>query len=417
MNEINWKKQIILILFVISSQLGSGIFILPSGLTCSLSTFFKMGFVSFLFISIAYIFGKIGDPFDFLQEKLDYTITFFISWTYWVTSWFSTVVVITEFLQYFSRIFPVLESNYIYKILVGILFVIIFTFINAKDIEKAAVFESWLTVLKLIPVLSIPLICMFLPSKFSFVANKSDRIIGLIWCFIGVETASMLGKRFKEDASKAIIIGTSIVAAIQFISSLAIFRALGPNVTITAYSEVMKILWPAYGEKIMAITIAVVCLGTINTWIISSGCTAYELAQKNFLPKVFAKSTINKEIVTPYMAIILSSICLIPALIISIKSDLFSKFLDASCYGFLIFYIFIIFSYIIDILAKRDDIKDERKFSFDNMVILVMVWLMVRFFKFLISKNAAVLVIPFSGIPMYFYMRKKYDIINKEVRK
>ncbi len=152
---------------VISSQIGSGIFMLPISLapysTYSLISWAISGLgavsLALVFATLCAKFPETGGPHVYVKHAFGPTAAFFVGWTYWVISWVSTTALIVVGVGYLT---PFLHEDIknIHLFLELLLFTII-TLINLRGVATAGCVESLLTVIKIAVLLVIPIIALF----------------------------------------------------------------------------------------------------------------------------------------------------------------------------------------------------------------------------------------------------------------
>ena len=333
--------------FVIGSILGSGIFILPYSVkSYGFSGLIGFTIVSVLFISLAQLFSNVSSPFNTIEDALGKNISFFVGWSYWLISWISTIVVLKEIILYVSNIFPFVK---LYGFLFESALVIIFSLLNCLGPRNSSKIEFFLSFLKITCLVSIPLMCFYNGQKISIDVKYSNIFRSLpsfVWCFVGVECASIINKNNK----KGIITGMIIVAFIYLINLLGIFYLLGYEVSATAYSQALLVLF--YNDKLINFVVSFICIGTLNSWIVSSGMCALDCAENNILP-IWLKA--KNRYGSPYKAILFSSLGLIPISFFLRSQSSFSSinyFLNLSSGVFLLFYTIFCVSYSIKYKSK-----------------------------------------------------------------
>ncbi|MFT4327493.1 MAG: amino acid permease, partial [Wolbachia pipientis] len=98
---------------VISSQIGSGIFMLPISLApygaYSLISWVISGFgaisLALVFASLCAKFPETGGPHIYVKHAFGSTAAFFVGWTYWVSSWVSSTAVTIASIGYLAPLF------------------------------------------------------------------------------------------------------------------------------------------------------------------------------------------------------------------------------------------------------------------------------------------------------------------------
>jgi APA family basic amino acid/polyamine antiporter len=368
--------------FVIGSILGSGIFILP--FSCSPYRFSGVvGFtlVSLLFLFLGNMFSNSQSPFKLMKKHLGDSFAFFISWAYWMISWVSTIVVLKELVLYASNILPIKG----FQVQVEIFLVLIFTLFNCFGYKNSNRLEFLLSFLKIFCLVLIPVFCFThgksVDTSFNF-GLLLESLPGFVWCFVGIECASMV-----NQDNKGILTGIVIVSFIYIANIMGIFYLLGYSVSQTSYSQALYCM--GYSSKSLDLIVSLICAGTLNSWVVSSGMCALDMAQTGFFPNIF---THKNRYGSPYVSIIVSSIGLIPLSILLKSQSSFasiSNFLSLSSAIFLLFYTLFSFSYFLEEKSLKS--------------VLVSI---VCFVMFLFSGGVKhSILIGFSGIPLFLYRR------------
>lgn len=192
---------------VIGSQIGSGIFMLPA----SLAPYGKMSILGWLIsafgaICLALVFSglcqrypKTGGPHAYIKEVFGHSASFFTGWTYWIISWVSTTAVIIASVSYLSP-FIGAQSPFVYLTL-EILLLISISLLNLKGLKAAGSAEFVLTLLKILPLLILPLVAIWHFNGQNMVSAPTTESMPLssilakvtlltLWGFIGLETAT-----------------------------------------------------------------------------------------------------------------------------------------------------------------------------------------------------------------------------------
>ncbi|MDQ5890689.1 MAG: basic amino acid/polyamine antiporter, family [Candidatus Dependentiae bacterium] len=299
---------------VTGSQIGSGVFMLPS----LLAPYGPYALAGWLFsglgaIALALVFAKLceaypetGGPHVYVEKSFGRTAAFFTGWTYWIVSWVSTTIVFAACVGY---LLPLLNiSNPIATFLLQALLLVLATALNLRSIESIGKLEFILTLLKVVPLLIIPALII---SRFSIhnivlspaiAALPTGDIIGQVtlltlWCFIGVESATTsagLVKNPHRTIPLAIVSGTAAVAALYVFNSLSVMGAVpGTQLagSITPYADVIQSIFGGSWHLVISLISALICLSTIVTWVLTSGQIALGLAQQGLFPAAFKKTT------------------------------------------------------------------------------------------------------------------------------
>ena len=128
-----------------------------------------------------------------------------------------------------------------------------------------------------------------------------------------------------------------LVSKAPFVDSISI--VLGKNISM-----------------VVAIITSLVCIGTLNAWIITSSQISLGLAKDNLLPRVLTKK--NKE-GAPYLSVLISCLGMIPILILTKNENLASQIeyiIDFSVKSFLFVYTICGFAYL-KLAMKNHNVK------------------------------------------------------------
>lgn len=352
-----------LISIVIGSQIGSSVFMLPSELAgygyYNIIGWLMTGVAAIVLASVfallASRFPKTGGPHVFSQAAFGKTVAFYSGWTYWVISWFSSTAVIITAIEYLLPIFGNVTNTTATAMQISLILVIMW--VNLRGVCAAGRTEILLTCLKCIPLLIIPITALFyFQSDYLIIeptiqkrapgSVMSELALLMLWGFVGLECATApAGSVIKPRTTVplAIITGTAIVAVTYLINSIALMGIIPPNelqLMTAPYVDVSQILFGGDWYILMAIITSIVCIGTLNAWVLTSGQIALGLAQDKLLPPNFA--VLNK-FDAPKLGIVLSCMGTIPFLI----------FLDASSIRNIVEYsgVAFLFVYLISAIA------------------------------------------------------------------
>ena len=153
--------------FVTGSQIGSGVFMLPASLAAFGSYSLAGWIISGLgAISLALVFAllcaqypKTGGPHVYVKEAFGAHAAFFAGWTYWVISWISTTAVIIASIGYLTPLIG--DHSATTNLILQLMLLIIITALNFKGVKAAGNAEFILTLLKLIPLVIMPVVALF----------------------------------------------------------------------------------------------------------------------------------------------------------------------------------------------------------------------------------------------------------------
>ena len=328
-----------LVSIVIGSQIGSGAFVLPSVLA-PFKTIGLLGWgvsvsgaiaLALIFAELASHLPKNGGPHVYVGEAFGKTASFFTAWIYWIISWSSSSVLLVTAVNYLKAITGTLTTFECISIELMILFVV--TYINVIGVKFSGIIETILTVLKVIPLIVLPVIFFFFfePSYFNFsmkdVAGNTDLLSVIsktalltFWGFIGVECATTPAESVRNPSKtipRAIVLGTSCVALIYVINTVSVIGVTGFDVltnTCAPYAIAMGKIFPKYSDIAISIMAIIVCIGTLNAWTLTSSQIAYGAVSDGLFPKIFART--NKSD-APVFSLWISAFGMIPFIVLS----------------------------------------------------------------------------------------------------
>ncbi|MEK6734415.1 MAG: amino acid permease [Pseudomonadota bacterium] len=347
---------------VVGSQIGSAVFMLPASLApfgiYSLAGWAVSAFgaiaLAVVFADLCFRFPKTGGPHVYIEHLFGRNVAFFTGWTYWVVSSVSSAAVIVAAVSYLAP-FIGTEDPMVYLFL-EILLLLVICMLNLFGVAIAGRAEVLFTILKFLPLFIVPVaaISFFDSNNFTISqANASlDNVTILakttlltLWGFIGIESATTPAgsvKNAKKTIPRAVIIGTLIVASIYIFNSITIMGVIpGAELEVSKapYVDVAQRIFGGHWHMFIAVAASIVCIGTLNAWVLVSGQISLGLAEDKMLPSIFAK---RNKYNAPYFSIILSSLSMVPLLILTSNNTTagqVAEVIDFSVTSFLFIYL------------------------------------------------------------------------------
>jgi basic amino acid/polyamine antiporter, APA family len=404
---------------VISAQLGSAIFTLPTSLaplgSISIFGWLISGtgaiLLALVFSYLCINMPKSGGPHAYVQAAFGEIPAFYTSWVYWLISWISSTVVIiaaTEFLLHLLG-----DHGKFFNLFIEILILTIFTLINIRSMLLVGVFELILTILKCLPLIIIPIGGLFMLEKENFLpfnaTNFSDfevlnqASIITFWGFIGLESATATTGVINNPAKivpRAVVIGTVFVAIISMLNSIGIMAIIPADQLaheMAPYARACYLLFGGISDKLMAIIGLIACLGTLNAWILTSGQIALGASQDKLLPEIFGRTNKNN---IPYMSIILSYLGTIVLLLFTLDDNLalqLKLFVDFSVTAFLFVYLACMLAFL------KLKIGSKKQIAISLAALLFCLWAIsaTSWGNKLITFGVIA-----SGVPLYYFNKK-----------
>lgn len=411
---------------VTGSQIGTAVLMLPANLA-PFGIYSVIGWIisscgaivlALLFAILCARFPRTGGPHVYVKKAFGDSTAFFTGWTYWVISWVSTSTVVITAIGYLSPLIGTQDSS-VYLILEILLLSVVMA-LNLKGIGVAGRIEILLALLKFIPLAIIPVAALMQFNASNFVLDQkvssltTSQILGQVvlltfWGFIGVEAATAQAESVTNPSKtipKAIIIGTFCVVILYLINSIGII-GLVPREDLmrsnAPYVDATQIIFGGEWHLFVSMIASVICIGTLNAWVLTSGQIALGLAQDKLLPTLFGRKNKNDS---PVWGVVISCIGILPLLIITANSDLskqITEIIDFSVIAFLFVYLACSVSFLKLLLVKpKETALYEWLIACGSIVFCL--WIIYETpLKVLMIASAFV----FSGVPMYFFVYKK----------
>lgn len=347
---------------VVGSQIGSGVFMAPANLA-PFGGYTIIGWVisgvgamalAMVFAGLCARFPKTGGPHVYVEQFFGKDISFFAGWTYWVVSWVSTTAVIIAAVGYLSPFIG--DQDPSVYLLFEILLLLCMCMLNLFGVSIAGKAEVLFTVLKFLPLFIVPAVAIFY-----FDADNlamSDKIatqdtsltlaqvtLLTLWGFVGVESATAPAGSIKNPAKtipRALIIGTFIVAIVYILNSISIMGLI-PAAELQAskapYADAAQHIFGGQWHLVFSLAASIVCIGTVNAWVLTSGQVSLGLAEDKLMPAIFGK---RNKYNAPYISIIISCLGILPLLILTSDRSIAGQIevvIEVSVVSFLFIYL------------------------------------------------------------------------------
>jgi APA family basic amino acid/polyamine antiporter len=350
----------------------------------------------------------------FFGEK----IGFFITWIYWCAAWACNPIMIATAIGYLMSVTGNLLP--IYKLFLEVGLVVSITLVNIKGVKTSGYLELILTILKIIPLIIVPIIAIrnidlsnfkeSLPEDMTTLSALSKATILSFWGFVGLEGATSSADSVenpKRTIPLAIVMGTALVAIICVVNTFAVFGIISPSELENVGAPFTYIMVRVFGggyDKIIGFITFLMCAGSLNAWVLFSGQIAKSAATEKIFPKFFGKTNKNGA---PHYGFLVSGIGTIMILILQ-KSPYFAdkivKFMDMSIIVYVVLYMIAILAYIKFYLLQKQ--------SMNSLVItsLALVFCIFVLVNSSINSYIALFVMILTGIPIFWKMMKHTNL-------
>lgn len=297
-----------LVLLLINSTIGAGIFGLPSQIY-SLAGIYSIPALIFCavivfvlvlnFAEVASRFKKTGGPYLYILEAFGRIPAFIIGWLILITRVSTYAALINLMVTYLGYFNPILEEPfYRFSVIIGITF--LFTWVNYLGIRNSTNLTNILSVAKILPLLIFVVVGMFfinmdLLNTAQTLPDMSDftsSVLILIFAFTGFEAVLVNTGEIREPRKNipfALILSLSFVAIfyclIQFVS---IGTLPGLETSDKPITDAARLFMGPAGAILITLGAVVSIGGTLNAVMLIGSRVPYALSEEKQFPKFFS---------------------------------------------------------------------------------------------------------------------------------
>ncbi len=423
-----------LIMIVVGSVIGSGIFLTPSQiaghLTTPISIFFVWCFGGIIALTGALTYGELGGMFPktggvyvYLKEAYGGFIAFMYGWAYFTVIMSGTVAALAiAFSSYMGYLF---EMSVFEKSALSVIVVIIVSVINIFRVKLVEMFTNTFSIMKLLGIaliiiaglslgnyetISIKEVASNSATESNFMTAFGLALIGVLWSFGGWHHASFLSgeaKNANKNIPRAMIIGTTLVLLVYLLTNAAYMFlmstteiAQSESIASDALSKVIP-----FGGILIAIIILISTFGTALVGALTGPRLYLAMANDGLFFKKL--SQIHPKSNTPVNAIIAQGIWAVIILL------LWGTFEAVITYVVFIDWIFFFLTAIIVIIfrVKRKNVNRPYKTPLYPLTPIIFI---ITSFLFVVNTlignilyAGAGLALLILGSPFYFYFKQK----------
>jgi APA family basic amino acid/polyamine antiporter len=413
---------------VVGNMIGAGIFLLPA----SLAEFGSISLIGWFFtatgaIILAKIFSnlskiivnKSGGPYIYSKEGFGDFIGFLVAWGYWISCWISNAAIAIAIIGAFSFFFPILSTNSILAVAVGLSMIWFFTWINSKGVQTSGKIQVVTTVLKLLPLIFIILIGAFFFSlnnfpSFNLTGESNFATFPVVaaltlYAFLGIESASIPAENIKnpeKNIPKATMLGAIITTCIYIFGTIVLFGILPTEIlqkSAAPFAEAGKIIGGKYAGYFVAAGAAISGIGALNGWILIVAQIPMAAAKDKMFPRIFKKENKNGA---PILGLIIGSLLSSIVMLMNFTDGLVAQFtfiVNLTVLTCLVPYLFASAAYIIILIERKMYLNSIIKtFSLGLLGFLYSVWAIYGSGADVVFYGFLLLVL---GIPLYALMQ------------
>jgi arginine:ornithine antiporter/lysine permease len=341
MKQKDDKLGLWLLVFVgIGSMIGSGIFNSPKDLIHvanpqSTLIAWIIGGLGALMLAFVFIFLANRKPnltsgiYEYAKDGFGDYMGFNAAWGYWSLGWLGNVSYLVLFFKTLNDLLGDKALSPTICFWAGSAVLWIYYFIIRAGIKEGAITNFIVTIAKLIPIVLaiVAGIGLMNPEIFhvadwqhtlastgqktNVVAQIGDAMAIILWCFVGVESASVLSGRAADQKTvqRATLISVLIVLAIYVLLTVISMSAIPAKELYASPTPIALLLEKTSigqtGAIIVKLGIMLSVLGAGLSWTLLSVETMYAAARDGVMPKILARENRKK---TPINALLLTQL-------------------------------------------------------------------------------------------------------------
>jgi len=324
-----------LILLIIGTVIGSGIFIVPGAVLRQTSGSITLAMLVWLAGGILSLLGaltygelsamnpKAGGLYIFIRDGFGSLPAFLYGWTlFFVISSGSVATLAVAFSSYLGEIVPL--SPLIARI-AAIAMIVVVTIVNVLGTRESANLQDWTTTIKVGAILLMSAVLFALGHGFTSVSlaapvNASAKslasgigfaMIGVLWAYEGWQYVTFsAGETINAQRNfpRALLIGSAALIGIYLLANLAYLAALGPTKAAQtdsiAAAAVTAVAGPA-AAKLVALAILISIFSATNGITLTAPRVYYAMARDGVFFHQLAK--VHPRFRTPAFAVLAGS--------------------------------------------------------------------------------------------------------------
>ena len=422
---------------IVGNLIGTGAFMLPAAMA-PLGIIGLMGWgvstagalcLALIFAILARHIPAAGGIYAYSRTAFGDYVGFQVAWNYWIATWTGNAAFLVSIPAYLSILWPPLKTDPTLSLMVslGILWGIVG--LHCLGVKQASFIQNVSTVLKLIPLIMIPLVGIFFIQaenfhweeplrNFSFSKGLGEATILTIWTFIGIESATIPAQAIKNPEKtipRATLLGTLISASVYILGAITILGVVGPDLLVKseapyalAAGKIFTSFPTHWIEFFVALGAVISGVGCLNGWILLQAQMPLAVAQDGLFPRLFARGIYKG---TPILGLVFSSVLVTILLFMSQSNSLIDQYIlivKLSTFCMLVCYLYptVAVLLVFKHMARRDYLK--------RLMLLILgctylVWAMIGAGQETVFLGALLF---FGSTPIYYWVKKA----RKEVK-
>jgi basic amino acid/polyamine antiporter, APA family len=318
---------------VVGNLIGSGIYLLPASLA-PLGWNGMAGWAISIVggLSLAHVFARLsahlpasGGPYAYARAAFGPGPAFVVAWSYWVMLWGGNGGVAIAVVSALSLVVPGLGATPGLAGLLAIALVWVVTAINISGVTAAGRVQVVTLLLKLVPLVAVPLIALgllvergsaaLLPAAPVPISLDGIAMAAALtfWGFLGLESATIPAGHFenpRRNIPLATMVGTVLTGFVYILVSLTIMLLMPHAQTAASPAPIAAFIGNHLGATAagaVALFAAISAFGTLNGFVLVQGEMPWAMAMGGVFPRWLARTSARG---TPARAHIVSSLLL-----------------------------------------------------------------------------------------------------------
>jgi APA family basic amino acid/polyamine antiporter len=429
-----------LTMIAVGSCIGSGIFLTPSQVASHLPSpiwilaVWSLGGLIALtgaltFAELGGMFPRAGGVYVYLKEAYGDLAGFWYGWAYFIVINSGSLAALSlAFAYYIGFLFPLTPVG---QTMVAVGALVSATTVNVFRVRLVEKFGNTFTLLKLAGILAIVAVGVAMGSGEINWANAPANgspitsggfglaLVGVFFSYGGWHHASYLSGEARDaqkTVPRAMVLGAIIVTAMYVAINIAFLRLLPvsemANSTSVAADAVSTVL--PFGARMIAVIIAISTLGTILIYTLSAPRIYFAMAEDGLFFEPFAR--VHPRFRTPIVSVVFQSVWAI-FLIFAWKT-----FEQVITYVTFTDWIFFTLAACVVLLFRKTRPDAPRTYRTIGYPVVPLIYISISALFILNTlierpvQAAWAIVLLLSGLPFYYYFRRRRDAGNAEVR-
>lgn len=316
----------LLVALGVGSMIGGGIFNSPTDLISNTNPqavllSWTIGGIGVIFLALVFqlLANKrpklIGGIFTYAKEGFGDFTGFNSAWGYWLSAWLGNVAFFILMFKTFNSL--VGEMRPIVSFLIASLILWTVHWIQLRGTKSAGIINAIATVAKVIPLLLVIILGFTVfDLKIFNVENWKSILVAtgeqtnlfkqvnsamgiILWCFIGVEAATVLSEKAKSSkiVGAATILSLVITLALYMLVSVVSMGVVPGEILLNSQTPLADVLGRTVigrsGSVIVKLGLIISLLGCLISWVMLAAEIPYVAAKGGTMPKWFAKQNKN----------------------------------------------------------------------------------------------------------------------------